>query len=91
MIEKTKLNKVQEYTQKLKEYIKTHDKEIDWHDEYVFKYYLGYNFTSREIIINCTTTVKYQGVIYANSVSTLQNAIEEFGAEIIKKFILEVD
>lgn len=61
--------------------------EIDWKDEYQFKYGIYLRTTKDEIGWTRTINIKIQGVIYCLDLNFYNVAIKEIGEERLKKYL----
>lgn len=62
-------------------------KKPDWIKCYQKKYYLGYDQVNSKITLECRTTTVAQGTVYCLDETFRSVAIQEIGAERLKKYL----
>lgn len=78
--------------QQLSDYALEHNTdEIDWTDKYSRKFYIAYTYTSDNLFIDYTQTVKYPNTVYFTSEKIAENAIEEIGGDKIKYYLFGIE
>lgn len=83
--------KVQKYTSLFRKYIKEHSEPLDWADIGTSKWLIKWSFYDNDIIFDCSSKVKSQGVVYASSKEILDDAIKFVGKNNVIKYVLEVE
>lgn len=82
---------VHRYTEMFRRYVEEHSKPLDWNDIGKNKWFLKWSFyEGGDIIFDCNSKIKTQGVVYASSMEVLEDAIEFVGRDNVKKYVLGV-
>ena len=81
---------VQKYTNLFRKYVEEHSEPLDWNNTEE-KYFLIWNFYSKDFAFNAYCRTKIQGTVYSSSKQVLEDAIEFVGKDNVIKYVLGVD
>lgn len=79
------------YTEMFRRYVEEHSKPLKWTYIGTNKWYIEWSFYDNDIIFDCYSKIKAQGVIYASSKEILEDAIKFVGKDNVIKYVLGVD
>jgi len=85
------MSRKQAYTYQLHKYAREHNENLlNWKNETQEKWYIFYNYNTKELEYDYDLTCKNMGVVYFTSKQIAQEAVKKVGEENIKEFLFNI-